>query len=167
MSENPRALVHATSVLLAGAAKPFKGPEHAAVLIMGPPGSGKSDLALRLIERGARLIADDQTALFVQDGQVYAEAPPPIRGMLEMRGLGVITLEAAGPAPLGLAVEIDPQHDIARMPEPAYYTQPAALGAAARVPLIRLKPFEASAPTKVAAAASAFEILRPTPAGEK
>jgi hypothetical protein len=78
--------------------------------------------------------------------------------MLEMRGLGVITLEAAPPSPLGLAVEIDPAHDIARMPDPAYYTPPASLAVAARIPLIRLKPFEASAPTKVVAAASAFEI---------
>lgn len=167
MSETPRALVHATTIMLGGAAKPFKGPEHAAVLIMGPPGSGKSDLALRLIERGARLISDDQTALFVQDGRLFAEAPPPIRGFLEMRGLGVITLEAAGPSPLGLAVEIDLAHDIARMPEPAYYAPPTSLGPATRVPLIRLKPFEASAPTKVVAAASALEIAGPGPAGEK
>ncbi len=167
MNENPRALVHATTVALAAAAKPFNGPPHAAVLIMGPPGSGKSDLALRLIERGARLVSDDQTALFVEDGRLFAEAPPPIRGLLEMRGLGVITLEAAGAAPLGLAVEIDPNHDIARMPEPAYYTPPASLGAAARVPLIRLKPFEASAPTKVVAAASALEIAQRNPVEEK
>lgn len=158
ISDTPRALVHATTVMLSAAAKPFKGPEHVAVMIMGPPGSGKSDLALRLIERGARLIADDQTALFIRDGRVFAEAPPPIRGMLEMRGLGVITLEAAPPSPLGLAVEIDPAHDIARMPDPAYYAPPASLAGAARIPLIRLKPFEASAPTKVVAAASAFEF---------
>jgi len=122
---------------------------------------------LRLIERGARLISDDQTALFVQNGCLFAEAPPPIRGFLEMRGLGVITLEAVGPSPLGLAVEIDPAHDIARMPEPAYYAPPMTLEPATRVPLIRLKPFEASAPTKVVAAASALEIAGPGPAGEK
>jgi hypothetical protein len=62
-----------------------------------------------------------------------------------------------------LAVEIDPAHDIARMPEPAFYTPPASLAAAARVPLIRLKPFEASAPTKIMAAASALEIPGPKP----
>lgn len=167
MNETPRALVHATTVMLAAAAKPFNGPPHAAVLIMGPPGSGKSDLALRLIERGARLISDDQTALFVEAGRLFAEAPPPIKGLLEMRGLGVITLEAAGPSPLGLAVEIDPAHDIARMPEPAYYAAPTTLATAARVPLIRLKPFEASAPTKVVAAASALEIAQRNPVGEK
>jgi len=162
MSE-ARILVYATTVMLAAAARPFNGPSHAAVMIMGPPGSGKSDLALRLIERGARLIADDQTALFVDEGRIFAEAPPPIKGMLEMRGLGIISLEAAGASPLGLAVEIDPEHDIARMPDPAYYTPPASLGAAQRVPLIRLKPFEASAPTKVVAAASALEITGTKP----
>jgi serine kinase of HPr protein (carbohydrate metabolism regulator) len=79
MVENPRALVHATTVMLGAAAKPFNGPAHAAVLILGPSGSGKSDLALRLIERGARLVSDDQTALFVEDGRLFAESPPPIR----------------------------------------------------------------------------------------
>ncbi|MGQ0741647.1 MAG: HPr kinase/phosphorylase [Alphaproteobacteria bacterium] len=158
MSEAPRALVHGTAIMLGTAAKPFKGPENTAVLIMGPPGSGKSDLALRLIERGARLIADDQTALFVRDEKLFAESPPPIRGMLEMRGLGVITLEVAPASPLGLVVEIDPAHEIGRMPDSAYYVPPESLGAAARIPLIRLKPFEASAPTKIVAAASAFEF---------
>jgi hypothetical protein len=144
--------------MLGAAARPFKGPEHAAVLIMGPPGSGKSDLALRLIERGARLIADDQTAIYLQDGRLFAESPPAIRGKLEMRGLGVISLETAAPCPLQLVVEIDPAHEIARMPDPAFFAPPTPLGAAARIPLIRLKPFEASAPIKIVAAASAFEF---------
>lgn len=161
MSE--RVLVHASCVMLGEAARPFNGPRHAAVLIMGQPGSGKSDLALRLIERGGCLVSDDQTALFVQDGRLFAEAPPTIRGKLEMRGVGIVTLEAAPPSPLALAVEIDAEAAIARLPEPAFYAAPPALGRVARIPLIRLKPFEASAPTKVAAAASALELPGPHP----
>ena len=57
-------------------------------LLRGPSGCGKSDLALRLIDRGARLVADDRVVLTVEDGAVVAAAPPPLAGLLEVRGLG-------------------------------------------------------------------------------
>ncbi len=78
-------LVHATAVAIEGEA----------VLLRGPSGSGKSDLALRLIDGGAQLVADDQTLLRRAGGRVLASAPPAIAGLLEVRGVGVVRVEAA------------------------------------------------------------------------
>ncbi len=105
---------HASAVALDGRA----------VLIFGPPGSGKSDLALRLVAGGARLIADDGTRLRRDGGAVYALPPAAIAGMMEVRGVGVVTVPgAATPAdafPVALAVNLvsDPAL-VARMPDPA------------------------------------------------
>jgi serine kinase of HPr protein (carbohydrate metabolism regulator) len=119
--------------------------EGAGVLLQGGSGAGKSDLAVRLIEAGARLIADDYTALRVRDGRLYAAAPPSIRGLLEVRGLGVIRLAAAEePCPLVCAIELVAPADVPRLPEDAWCT---LVGVA--LPLFRLAPFEASAPAKV------------------
>ena len=74
--------VHATCVEWGGGA----------VVLRGPPGSGKSDLGLRLIDGGGRLVADDQVRLDVIKGSVVAGAPPSIAGKIEVRGLGVIDL---------------------------------------------------------------------------
>lgn len=71
--------VHATTIAIDGAG----------VLLRGPSASGKSDLALRLIDDGARLVADDRTVLALRDGIVEASAPPSIRGKIEVRGLGI------------------------------------------------------------------------------
>jgi len=62
------------------------------VLLRGPSGSGKSDLALRLIDDGARLIADDQTHLAKKGHALIATPPPAIAGMIEVRGIGVVKL---------------------------------------------------------------------------
>lgn len=153
-------LVHATSVVLAAAARPFGGPENTAVLLLGEAGSGKSDLALRLIAAGARLIADDQTMLSVAGGRLWAEAPGGIRGLIEIRGAGIVRLDPADRAPVGLAVRLRPAGGIVRLPEPANYLPPAPLKPLAPPPLIELDPFEASAAPKVAAAASAAVLGR-------
>jgi hypothetical protein len=148
-----RVLVHGTSILLAAAAAPFDGPEDSAVLLLGDSGSGKSDLALRLIATGARLIADDQTALFVRNGRLFAGAPARTRGLLEVRGVGIVPVDAAGEAPLILVVDLRTD-GIARMPEPEFYTPPPPLSASPAPVLVAVNPFEASAPAKIAAAAA-------------
>ena len=63
-----------------------------ALLILGPSGSGKSALALDLISRGARLVADDRTEVALQEGRLVASAPAPIAGMIEARGVGLLRL---------------------------------------------------------------------------
>ena len=85
------------------------------MLIEGPPGSGKSDLALRLIDRGAMLIADDQTEVRNEDGGLYASAPVKIAGLLEVRGVGIITMAYLNEARIGLAVRLGAPE---RMPDP-------------------------------------------------
>ena len=125
--------VHATSVAIGG-----RG-----VLLYGPSGAGKSDLALRLIDRGAKLISDDYTIVQSIGAQLSASAPATIAGMMEVRGLGVVDMPHVGEAPLALIIDLA-QH-IDRMPgDPDEW-----LVAGAPLPVVRLSPFEASAPIKV------------------
>ena len=87
------------------------------VLILGPSGTGKSALALRLIAAGAQLVADDRTILIASAGGLFARAPRAIEGMIEARGLGIARL-----APLRLArlrLVVDLALPSARMPERA------------------------------------------------
>jgi len=144
--------IHATCVVLARAGAPFKAPSGAGILLLGKSGSGKSDLALRLIGRGAKPVSDDRTELFVERGRLTARAPVPIKEMFEVRGVGIVRLPSAAKARIALAVSLDGAK--ARLPEREYYKSPFDLSAP--VPLIRLAPFEASAPDKIALAAAAF-----------
>lgn len=90
-------LVHQASAVVIGGR---------ALLIEGPPGSGKSSLALALIDRGAGLIGDDAVTLF-QKGEMLIAAPPPnIAGLLEVRGIGLVHLPVAAPAPVALVLEL-------------------------------------------------------------
>ncbi len=116
------------------------------VLILGSSGSGKSDLVLRLLGRGWALVADDQVELVAEGGGLRASAPAPLRGMLEIRGLGLMQdLPVAGPVRLRLAVRLlPPETPLPRMPEPEWFS---ALGHA--VPQIALRGLEASAPDKL------------------
>ncbi|BBK35463.1 HPr kinase [Allostella sp. ATCC 35155] len=127
-------LLHATTVALAGVG----------VAIEGPSGSGKSDLALRLIDGGARLVADDQTRVRRQDGQLVASPPPAIAGLIEVRGLGIVELPYEPSAVLRLLVAVVPADDVERMPEPESRT---LLGVA--LPVLRLDPFAISACAKL------------------
>jgi len=144
-------LAHATSVLVDGTG----------VLIRGPSGSGKSDLALRLIDGGARLISDDQTVLEARDGHLWASAPPSIAGKLEVRGLGIAVVPSIPSAALGLVVDLLPPDRIERMPEPS---TAALLGVI--LPRLDLASFEASAPAKLrlAVAAQKTAIISPATA---
>jgi serine kinase of HPr protein (carbohydrate metabolism regulator) len=127
-------LVHATSVEIGG---------HA-VLIRGPSGSGKSDLALRLIDGGAALVADDQTTIVNDGGRLFVSVPDTIAGLLEVRGLGIVRLSHRARAPLALVVDIVPAKDVDRLPEPS-----SAQLLGVMVPRVALAAFEASAPAKV------------------
>lgn len=113
------------------------------VLLRGPSGSGKSDLALRLIDGGATLIADDRCVLTVEDGRVVARAPETIRGRIEIRGLGIMAMHAEDHAALTLVVALEPG-PIERLPEPEWTE---LLGIPVR--LLRLAAFEASTPAKI------------------
>jgi HPr kinase/phosphorylase len=109
------------------------------VLLIGPSGSGKSDLALRLLGRGFSLVADDRVD--IEDG--VATAPTALAGLLEVRGLGIVRLPHAAAARLALVAELGVAPE--RLPAPARHT---GLG----LPLIRLDPAAASAPDRVALA---------------
>src|SRR5690348_171639 len=133
-------LVHGTTVALEGVG----------VLLRGPPGSGKSDLALRLIDGGARLVADDQTELHRDGAAVVASAPPPIAGRMEVRGVGILDLPSAASAPLALVVDLVAA-GIDRLPEPTHCRYLDC-----SLPLLRLAPFEASAAAKLRVALRAL-----------
>jgi serine kinase of HPr protein (carbohydrate metabolism regulator) len=127
-------LVHATCVDIAGLG----------VLILGSSGAGKSDLALRLIAEGALLVSDDQTAVAVDGETLRATAPAQIKGLIEVRGVGI------GPAAVKLgtrlALAVQSTDQVERMPERGTWSLP---GTAVAIPLLALNPFEASAPAKV------------------
>lgn len=125
--------------------------EGKAFLLRGPSGAGKSDLALRLIEEGACLIADDQTRLAARRGRLLASAPPAIAGLLEIRGFGIVKVPFAEPSPLVLAVDLVAPAAVERLPEVAHCTY---LGV--RVPRMLLCPFEVSATAKLRRAAAAL-----------
>ena len=134
--------VHATSVAIGG-----RG-----ILLCGASGAGKSDLALRLIDRGAMLISDDYTIVERNGGQLTASAPATIAGKMEVRGLGVVDMPFVGEAPLALVVDLA-QH-VDRMPgDPDEW-----IIAGAPLPVIKLSPFEASAPIKVELALGAVRL---------
>ena len=125
------ASVHATCVAIKG-----RG-----VLIEGASGAGKSDLALRLIDRGAVLVSDDQVLLARRGDAVYASAPATIAGKLEVPGLGIVELPYAASAPVALLVRIGSPE---RMPEPGSRD---VAGVAVRELVVAA--LEASAPVKV------------------
>ncbi len=115
----------------------------AAVLLAGPSGSGKSDLALRLIDRGAMLVSDDYTLLYNDRGLLKAKAPPTIAGKIEVRGIGIIEMEMAPETPVVMLF------DLACAVERFPLTEQLQTISGIRIPVIALDPFEASAPIKV------------------
>lgn len=128
--------IHASTVALDGRA----------VLISGPSGSGKSDLALRLIDRGFKLVSDDQTLVRRHGERLIASAPPTIAGKIEVRGIGIVDVETAADVPVALLVELT--SDIQRLPDDA--RERPILGIA--LPLVSIDALTPSAAAKVALA---------------
>ena len=114
-----------------------------AVLITGKSGSGKSDLALRLIDRGFALVSDDQTIVRRDGDRLIATAPATISGKIEIRGIGIVDMVPAGEAHVALVVEL--ASDLTRLPDDGRERQ--ILGIA--VPLIAVDAMTASAAAKV------------------
>ena len=122
---------------------------HKGILLIGPSGSGKSDLALRLIkEKQATLIADDRTDIELVSGEVIASCPQPIQGLLEVRGIGIVKMPHKEKSKISLVVELTNNlEQIERLPQAETTT---LLGV--EVKKIRLYPFELSVVHKVALA---------------
>ena len=129
--------VYGTSIVLNGNA----------VLFRGPSASGKSDLALRVIDAGGKLVADDQTLLTREQDTLVASCPDTIAGQLEVRGIGIVPVETVRRAPLVLVLDMTPYEQVDRIPE---IRTCSYLGL--EIPLMPLAPFEASAAAKVSLA---------------
>ncbi len=127
-------LVHGTTVALDGDG----------VLLRGPSGSGKSDLALRLIDGGGRLVSDDQTEFTREALGLVARSPRTIAGRIEVRGVGILKVPTVPSAPIRLVVDLVVPDRVERLPEPQFseYLE-------CRIPLLALAPFEASTPAKI------------------
>ncbi len=137
--------VHGTCVAIAGRA----------ALLRGAPGSGKSDLALRFVSafrRGlqpedvAWLVSDDQVLISKKGEVLFARAPETIAGRLEVRGIGIVTMDYRSGAQLSVIVDLVDAKDVPRMP-PEPPPREEFLGVP--VPVLRLDPHEASCPVKL------------------
>lgn len=140
--------VHATAVAV--------GPH--AVLLRGPSGAGKSDLALRMLALpdeavalafghllAVRLVADDQVDIVCADGVARASAPAAIAGLIEVRGVGVVSIGCVDGAEVRLVADLAPSGTVARMPD----HDPVVDLAGIFVPHLQIAALEASAPVKV------------------
>ena len=131
-------LLHASCVVINGNA----------VLLTGPPGCGKSDLALRLIDEGAQLLSDDQVLLRLENDILVASSPSSIEGMIEIRHVGLAQMPFAAAAPVALVVELAASDEgLERLPEPdtAFFLDHP-------VERLRLPSFFSSTPAKIRAA---------------
>ena len=127
------------------------------VLILGPPGAGKSGLALRLIDEPghgisglllhSELVADDQVIVTRDQDRLMASAPAALRGKLEIRGLGIVTLATPAFVALALVVKLQDHSAIERLPDPRTFD---ILGMA--LPLIEIDAKMASSPARIRAA---------------
>jgi serine kinase of HPr protein (carbohydrate metabolism regulator) len=127
-------LIHATCVAIG----------EAGVALRGPSGAGKSDLALRLIDDGAVLVADDYCEVTAGDGLLRAAPPAVLAGKVEIRGYGIVGLPHRASATLKLVVDLLPQNDIERMPD-----TPTTIIDGITLPCLAVDPFTASAAAKV------------------
>lgn len=134
--------VHASTVAIDGRA----------VLITGPSGSGKSDLALRLIDRGFALVSDDRTVVRRDGDRLIASAPPQIAGKLEIRGIGIVEMKTEADVPVALLVELT--SDIPRLPDDCR----ERLLLDVPLPIVAIDSTTASAASKVALALDRFGL---------
>ncbi len=127
--------IHATCVSLDGQG----------VLLMGRSGCGKSDVALRLIDRGALLVADDQVILSEKEGRLYASCPETTKGFIEARYVGILRLPYEDAVPVALCIDFDKENqNLERLPKSFCYS---FLDCA--VSGLRLPSCEASTPAKI------------------
>ncbi len=114
-------------------------------LIEGPSGIGKSDLALRALDAGFRLVADDRVVVFASGGRPYGKAPETLAGLLEVRGLGVIDAAALPFCEIALVIRcVEDPVAVERLPDPRSVTITGV-----SVPVFDLWPREPSAPLKI------------------
>ncbi len=132
--EPPPRTLHGTVVALDGLG----------VLLIGPSGSGKSDLALRLVEAGWRLVADDRVVIDLVDGRPTASAPALLAGLIEARGVGIVPVPCLSHAEVVLVALLTQPNLIERYPEAETFPIENV-----QISTIRLAPFEASAPVKL------------------
>ncbi len=125
--------IHASAVAIRGRA----------VLIGGLSGRGKSDLALRLIDRGGGLVSDDYVFVRRQGDRLLASAPPTIAGKIEVRGVGLVDFPTESEVPVALFVDLDVPPE--RLPEPGETRSMAGIA----IPVVGLSALEPSAPIKV------------------
>src|SRR3546814_319442 len=118
-------------------------PGHGGVLILGQSGQGKSDLALRLMDRGARLVADNRCDIWHERGRLWCRPPETLAGKIEVRGIGIIERPWTAPIPIALAVRLTERY--ARMPA----ANQVETIAGHPLPALHLSAFEASAPFKI------------------
>ena len=114
------------------------------VLLRGKSGSGKSDLALILIERGGILISDDQVLLTETDGMLVMCPPTSLAGLLEVRGVGIVQMPYEGGVNLDLIVDLRSRTDIERLPEKQVEEYHSI-----QIPKIILHAFDQSTPIKI------------------
>jgi serine kinase of HPr protein (carbohydrate metabolism regulator) len=114
------------------------------VLLRGPSGSGKSDLALRALPHGARMVADDRVELEREGDDLFASAPTELFGMMEVRGIGVVKVDALERARVALVVDLVDPDAVERMPE-----RTVCGFEGVSLPLFKLAPFEGSAVAKL------------------
>jgi serine kinase of HPr protein (carbohydrate metabolism regulator) len=126
--------IHATAIAI----------DEQGILLRGPSRSGKSDLALRLIEQGARLISDDRVQLIKKGPDLVAFAPDTIKDLFEVRHLGILKLQSLEAAPIRLVIDLCPAEELERMPQPSYIEIDGV-----ELAHLRLNPFEQSAAAKV------------------
>jgi len=139
-----------TAPFHAGMIALYDGGRWKGVLIEGGSGSGKSDLALRCLAHGFRLVADDRTRLWVSQGRLFGAAPEPLAGLIELRGLGVLPEPARRMAEVRLVARcLEPADPLERLPD-----RDTRVLMGVTLPKVGVRPFEASAPQKLARALS-------------
>jgi serine kinase of HPr protein (carbohydrate metabolism regulator) len=150
--------IHATCLLCAGAGIPFGAANDAGLLLTGESGSGKSDLALRLISMGAQLVADDRCEIFCDDTGLRVRPPRNTSGLMEIRGLGILALPFIPETRIALVVRVTGAPS-SRLPRHRRYQPPKVISLPEnlRPPEIVIDAFAASSPAKILAAVAAFE----------
>ena len=139
MAPRQKILLHGSAVALN-----TRGHAPSAVLLRGKSGTGKSDLAFRLLESGGMLIGDDQVVLERDRDKILASAAKEISGLIEVRGVGLLKYPAAKPTRLRLVVDLAPREEVPRLPD---WGSVDILGVA--VPCLKLHAFDASTALKI------------------